>query len=360
MTDRDPQLLSKIGGDTPVSGGARQHGLPPVLLRLAATRVQIVALVVLIGNLLGWVVTNIAEGELLQDFQRLGEWVPPVSMMVTSVAVILLARWPRVPAATLVTVALAYEVVVSFGMAVSTYYDAFAAVPASLMDVDIVGMTSVGFWMLAFTVIVPAQPRRALVAVMLSACAVPIVYLFEMQAGRAPLVELDTYWAVFAGPYFFVAGLAYLSARVVYRLGQDVTRAREMGSYRLVERLGQGGMGEVWRADHRMLARPAAVKLIHSNALGTDPSHADMLIARFEREAQATALLQSPHTVEVYDFGTTEDGSFYYVMELLDGVDLERVRCAYHWPRHTGAASCTGTSSRRTSSSVSARSSTTS
>jgi serine/threonine-protein kinase len=74
-----------------------------------------------------------------------------------------------------------------------------------------------------------------------------------------------------------------------------------------------------------MLARPAAVKLIHSEALGVDPSMGAMLAARFEREAQATAQLQSPHTVEIYDFGTTEDGTFYYVMELLDGIDLERL-----------------------------------
>jgi serine/threonine-protein kinase len=72
-----------------------------------------------------------------------------------------------------------------------------------------------------------------------------------------------------------------------------------------------------------MLARPAAVKLIHTGSLGVDSRSAALLVARFEREAQATALLQSPHTVEVYDFGTTADGTFYYVMELLEGIDLE-------------------------------------
>jgi serine/threonine-protein kinase len=112
---------------------------------------------------------------------------------------------------------------------------------------------------------------------------------------------------------------------VIYRLGRDVTLAREMGSYRLVAKLGEGGMGEVWRAQHRMLARPAAIKLIHGASLGADARSAAALVARFEREAQATALLQSPHTVEVYDFGTTEDGAFYYVMELLEGIDLEQL-----------------------------------
>jgi serine/threonine-protein kinase len=197
--------------------------------------------------------------------------------------------------------------------------------PAYLMESDVVGLTGVALWMLVLTVLVPTQPGRALVALLLSSSAVPIVYLLEVRADRAPALDGIQFFLVFVGPYLFVAGLAYVSARVVYRLGQDVSRAREMGSYRLAEKLGQGGMGEVWRARHRMLARPAAVKLIHGEALGVEPSTGAMLAARFEREAQATALLQSPHTVEVYDFGTTEDGTFYYVMELLDGMDLERL-----------------------------------
>ncbi len=92
-----------------------------------------------------------------------------------------------------------------------------------------------------------------------------------------------------------------------------------MGSYRLEELLGRGGMGEVWKASHRLLARPAAVKLIRIDP-GADSRE---LLRRFEREARATAALRSPHTVDVYDYGTTEDGTFYYVMELLEGYDLE-------------------------------------
>jgi serine/threonine-protein kinase len=103
-------------------------------------------------------------------------------------------------------------------------------------------------------------------------------------------------------------------------LGTEVTRARELGSYRLENRLGQGGMGEVWRANHRLLARPAAIKLIRSTvARGIS----DDMRRRFEREAQVIARLRSPHTVTLFDFGVTDEGSFYYVMELLDGVDAD-------------------------------------
>jgi serine/threonine protein kinase len=97
-----------------------------------------------------------------------------------------------------------------------------------------------------------------------------------------------------------------------------------MGSYHLETLLGKGGMGEVWRATHRMLARPAAVKLIRRDALGErDTSSAERALRRFEREARVTASLRSPHTIELYDFGISQNGTFYYVMELLDGIDLQ-------------------------------------
>jgi serine/threonine-protein kinase len=97
-----------------------------------------------------------------------------------------------------------------------------------------------------------------------------------------------------------------------------------MGSYRLIDILGRGGMGEVWRAQHRMLARPAAIKLIRPETLGDrDEAGRSTIIARFEREAQATASMCSPHTIDLFDFGVSDDGAFYYVMELLDGLDTE-------------------------------------
>jgi serine/threonine-protein kinase len=80
-------------------------------------------------------------------------------------------------------------------------------------------------------------------------------------------------------------------------------------------------MGEVWRATHRLLARPAAIKLLHPSA-GEGPD-AELAMRRFEREAQVTSQLRSPHTVELWDFGVAGDGRFYYVMELLDGLDLD-------------------------------------
>jgi serine/threonine-protein kinase len=113
-------------------------------------------------------------------------------------------------------------------------------------------------------------------------------------------------------------------ASVVRRLGQQVAQARAMGSYQLGPLLGSGGMGQVYRATHRMLSRPAAIKLIRPEMLEpASPERAELALRRFRREAEAAANLRSPHTVELYDFGVTEDQTFYLVMEFLEGLTLE-------------------------------------
>ena len=93
-----------------------------------------------------------------------------------------------------------------------------------------------------------------------------------------------------------------------------------LGSYRLVEKLGEGGMGEVWKARHQVLTRSCAVKLIKPELLGE--GNREAAVERFRLEARTIARLTSPNTVRLYDFGVSDSGSFYYVMELLDGQDL--------------------------------------
>ena len=111
----------------------------------------------------------------------------------------------------------------------------------------------------------------------------------------------------------------------VLEIGEHLLdNAMRVGSYSLIERLGSGGMGEVWLARHQLLARPAAVKIVRESAIGI-LDEGPTLRQRFAREAQATAELQSPHTVQLFDFGVTETGSFYYVMERLRGMDLQRL-----------------------------------
>jgi eukaryotic-like serine/threonine-protein kinase len=106
-------------------------------------------------------------------------------------------------------------------------------------------------------------------------------------------------------------------ARTMSRLRRQVAEARHLGQYRLRRRLGTGGMGEVYLAEHQLLKRPCAVKLIQSGE-AADPRAQE----RFEREVRLTATLSHPNTVEIYDYGRAEDGTYYYVMEYLPGLSL--------------------------------------
>jgi serine/threonine-protein kinase len=101
-------------------------------------------------------------------------------------------------------------------------------------------------------------------------------------------------------------------------LRQEAFAARQLGQYVLKQRLGSGGMGEVYLGEPRLLRRPCAIKLIRAERAG-DPN----ILRRFEREVQATATLTHPSTVQIYDYGVAEDGTFYYVMEYLSGLNLE-------------------------------------
>lgn len=103
-------------------------------------------------------------------------------------------------------------------------------------------------------------------------------------------------------------------------LRQAVAAVRRLGQYRLFDRIGTGGMGEVYRAQHMFLRRPCAIKLIREDSQDISRS-----LQRFEREVQATASLRHPNIVDVYDYGRAEDGTFYYVMEFLDGLSLEQL-----------------------------------
>src|SRR4029453_337554 len=102
-----------------------------------------------------------------------------------------------------------------------------------------------------------------------------------------------------------------------YGLHKDVRKAHELGQYVLLEKIGQGGMGEVYRARHNMLRRPTAIKLLGSGV-------SERELRRFEKEVQLTAELSHPNTISIYDYGRTPDGTFYYAMELLEGLTLEQ------------------------------------
>jgi eukaryotic-like serine/threonine-protein kinase len=296
-------------------------GLPPDLLNRAASRLRtlawLYAFTFFMAAFFPQLLIPAARQILLMHPVN---WVPGVISIAVALSVALAIGMVRLRPATVTMLALVFEVVSSYGIAAAEFLQptGLAAGP------NWVGLSWVAVWMLLFNVVVPTAPRYALIAAVLSVTAVPVMVLISISVipPQTPMTGLMLFLA-FGFPYVLVVILAYVGARIVYNLGTEVTRARELGSYRLENRLGVGGMGEVWRASHRLLARPAAIKLIKSPEPGTLAGISDDTRRRFEREAQVIAQLRSPHTVTLFDFGVTDDGSFYYVMELLDGVDAD-------------------------------------
>ena len=178
--------------------------------------------------------------------------------------------------------------------------------------------------LVTFPLLVPLAPRIAVSVGLLCALAPAIALTTHSALGLMPATP-ESYVVVSHIPLICLGG-TYAVSRTVHNLTLEAAQAKELGAYKLEEKLGAGGMGEVWRATHRLLARPAAVKLIRPADLADRGTLGrDQLIQRFEREARGTAALTSPNTVRLYDFGQTDAGLFYYVMELLDGINLDRL-----------------------------------
>jgi serine/threonine-protein kinase len=303
------------------SSRASSVGLPEDLLTKAAKRLRSAASVyAFVYFMAGFFPSLLFAEDRARLFESVARWLPGTLAIV--VALVVVALVGRVPPTAAVIIGIVFEVVSSCGIAVAE----FAADPIGLdAGTRWVGLSWVAPWVLTFNMVVPARPRHAVIAALASVCAVPAMAALSFAIHPAPFTpSTGQFFFWFISPYLLVVLMSYTGARDVYGLGAEVVRARELGSYRLVEPLAQGGMGEVWRADHRMLARPAAIKLIRPSfdAHANSKQSADAR-RRFEREAQVTARLRSPHTVDLFDFGAADDGSFYYAMELLDGIDAE-------------------------------------
>ncbi|MEZ5319178.1 MAG: protein kinase [Vicinamibacterales bacterium] len=307
-------------GEPERAGGPQT--LPPELLRDASRRLGWAGLIYAAGYLLAYWAPFFVNRASHPEMALLG---PQSLFALASIALGLvifgLSRYGRMAPARFLDVGLVFAVFGALGISLAEFWPGF---PATDSPLDFLGVPWECVWILIIPLLAPNTPGKILITSLAEASTGPLVVAAMTVFRGVPLeVTPPRVLTYFAFTTFLCAGIAYVISRIVFRYGQRLRKAREIGSYELVERLGGGGMGDVWVARHRLLARPAAIKLIRPELLGLDARGRERAITRFEREARATAALRSMHTVGVYDFGLTDEGAFFYVMELLDGISLD-------------------------------------
>lgn len=184
------------------------------------------------------------------------------------------------------------------------------------------------FWVLiifAYSIFIPNSWQRALM-VLSSFGLMPILALLIVRLQSPAFTELlknDAFDGTFIENFLIMAiavATGTFGVRAIRALRQEAFVAKQLGQYRLRQLLGSGGMGEVYLAEHQMMKRPCAIKVIRPEKAG-DPQ----VLARFEREVQATAKLSHWNSIDIFDYGRTADGTFYYVMEFLPGHNIGEI-----------------------------------
>ena len=310
----------------PREGGAVVAGstpeLPGDLLNGAVARVELLCVLLASASILyealdlaaalGLVDLPAGAEETRLSHRILGFHAVAASAIVASAAMYLTARRLASQPARVARIALFFQIAGALLLAVGE-----RVTPWLPND----GISIVCLWIMTFP-FVPATPRRAGAAAFVAASVGPAGFVIGTLLRHRALPPVEQMLFLFLTNYL-AATSALAGTIVIHRLGTTVERARRLGGYELVEKLGEGGMGEVWRARHRALVRPAAIKLMRAETLGGSLDEMHKIQQRFRREVQATADLESPHTIEIYDFGAAPDGRLYYVMELLRGLDVE-------------------------------------
>jgi serine/threonine-protein kinase len=318
-----PRLIAPPPGGSSADADiapARRRALPPDLLREAARRLGITALVGAVLWTVGTVLAHIALHALGIDTRRLTRGVDAIAAVavVVSIALFVYTRRSHRDPRFMLDLGLVYMVFAAFCVGITAHW---GEMPQGWPIVPMISW--IGVIILIFAAIVPSTPGKTFVAALIAASMNPLGMLIGRARGEWTFDSGSTV-VLMHYPDYLLVGVAVVISYVLTRLGQQLASAREMGSYRLGRLLGSGGMGQVYEATHRMLARRAAIKLIRPEMISAvDDTTRQLVVKRFHREAEAAASLRSPHTVELYDFGVTDDQTLYFVMELLEGTTLE-------------------------------------
>ena len=185
----------------------------------------------------------------------------------------------------------------------------------------VVAPLAVTHTLVARSVFVPSKPWSTMRIAIVASVPGVVIGAVQIQQLAQRLPEVNVAFSIIMLTLWFVVGIAVstVNSRVIFGLRTAMKEARKLGQYTLEEKIGAGGMGEVYKASHAFLRRPTAVKLL--NPASMDATR----VARFEREVQMTARLTHPNTIAIYDYGRTPDGVFYYAMEYLDGLTLDQL-----------------------------------
>ena len=240
-----------------------------------------------------------------------------VATILMAIGLFALHRYRVVTSRDLLRIGMVFEVAVAFSISMVETSRPFDA------HTPLLGLSAIGPWIVFLAAVIPTRPPVRLGLALAAATMWPLAYsINSMRLGF--VTESWRQTSIWPVMNYVLAVLAYLVGRKTYGTVREAHTARDLGSYRLIAPIGEGGMGEVWRASHNMLARPAAIKLVK-----LDTGRDELFAQRFLREANAIAGLRSPHTVHLYDFGRTQEGRLYYVMELLDGISLQTLISAF-------------------------------
>jgi serine/threonine-protein kinase len=303
--------------------------LPPKLLDKAVARLSFISLMCAVSTVLFFLSDGYLQPEATEVQKHPLMRLLALSMVLLSFAFFGLQRAGWFSKQTILYVGGGFQILISFAISLAE------CTLVKSPNQAVVGVSAAALWLVMCGMLIPNTPLANLVAGVFSVLAWPAAYWTSMTVLGYEFIGWNRIfmWMV---PLLISLFWTNFLSRNLYSMQVQTYYAEDLGSYKLERVIGQGGMGEVWLASHRMLARNAAVKLIRPEVLSGQTMRVESVIRkRFEREARATAALRNPHTVALYDFGVTQDHMFYYVMELLEGIDLQTLVDRFG-PMHPG------------------------